>query len=782
MKSISFSFLFLLLIFKISYSGERCHTLSRDFLIKKDTLKKYILDTVDVGSKYVKIDIDSSKKNHFRTAYDLLKENPEFRFEDDKIYYQGNLLTMIKINGQVFDLISPVGLLRMFPSGILSSFNLEPYTDPLNKFWGNENRGINSIDLRTSSGRITGLLGNIATKYNFKSKYDFSGNTMYFRNNSTTLFDLNVNNNAWNWGADIDENLNKVLNNKTTVHNTIKFKNGDLALKAGFNHNNKLSKDYYTDSLVVLEDSKNYTNIEREQKNFNRSFNINSTWNQVFDRFYFDVTLGIQKDNFKFRNSNKSNIANDFLSNDSSTVQGYNGRINVGYKLYKNKVFLVSSASIGQNKAVNENNYQNDSIYNRVFNRINNGFVQSRVSLKFNLNKVFLGDLYYNVNLSKAVSLNKINSAGIKGSEQKNEIQNIGTTFRWSKPNIDLNTNIYYEKSSNRFESGSYQKSAYRNHGVLYNSSLVIRSLKSRLSNTATFGKVVIYPTLSQRDPANVTLSDNYSSIGNPDLKNQSVFNFSWNANYQMKNADNLNLSYSTSLNRNKIIENLSLLKNDTTISGVNFIKGIRLLSYANSENASSQNSNFAFTYVKNKFFIPNLSFQNVISYSTSVTDRYIDNENFADKSAIYGANINTFYYRDSFSANILYNLSLSNNRFTSIEIPQISSTFRTLSQTISTTARLNYFAFFNLEVSNSYNIINSAGISFENNRTDVTLSQKYFKGKIETSLNIFDLFNHMRQNRVLKNDFLLRRESKTDLIGRYLLLNIAYKFQNLKL
>lgn len=780
MKVVLFSFLFF--IFFLSVSGQHSYNpLKGKVLYKKDTLKENILDTVNITRNYRTIIVDSLKRKNFSSAYDLLKNDPNFKFEDDGVYYQGKLLTTIKINGQVFNFTSPVEVLKMFPSSILSSFNLGPYTDPLNMFWGNENRVINSIDLRTPNGRIIGFLGNISTKYNFKSKYDFTGNTIYFRNNITTLLDLNFNNNAWNWGADIDKNLNKVLNNKTTVHNTIKFKNGDFALKAGFTHNNKLSKDYYTDSLVVLEDSKNNTNIEREQKNFNRSFNINSTLNQVFDKFYFDVTLGLQKDDFKFRNSNKSNTANDFLSSDSSKVEGYNGGINVGYKLYKNKVFLVSSASIGQNKAVNENNYQNDSIHNRVFSRINNGFVQSRVSLKFNLNKVFLGDLYYNLNRSKAVSLNKINSAETIGSEQKNEIQNIGTTFRWSKPNIDFNTNIYYEKSSNRFESGSYQKPTYRNHGVLYSSSLVIRSLKSRLSNTVTFGKVVIYPTLSQRDPANVTLSDNYSSIGNPDLKNQSVFNFSWSANYQMKNADNLNLSYSTSLNRNKIIENLSFLKNDTTISGVNFIKGIRLLSYANSKNASSPNSNFAFTYVKNNFFIPNLSFQNGLSYSTSVTDRYINNENFAEKSAIYGANINTFYYRDGFSANILYNMSLSNNRFTSIEVPQISSAFRTLSQTISTTARLNYFTLFNLEVSNSYNVVNSSGISFENNRTDVTLSQKYFKGKIETSLNIFDLFNQMRLNRVLKNDFLIRRESRTDLIGRYFLLNIAYKFQNLK-
>ncbi|WP_153845747.1 hypothetical protein [Sphingobacterium paramultivorum] len=779
MKVVFFLFFFFSFL-KFSHGQESFDSLSRHFLGRKDTLQNHVLDTVHVNNKYRTIIVDSLKRKNFSSAFDLLKNDPNFKFEDDGVYYQGKLLTTIKINGQVFNFTSPVELLKMFPSSILSSFNLGPYTDPLNKFWGNENRVINSIDLRTPNGRIIGLLGNISTKYNFKSKYDFTGNTIYFRNNTTTLLDLNLNNNAWNWGADIDGKLDKVLNNKVTVHNTIKFKNGDLALKSGYTTNNKLSKDYYTDSLAVLEDSKNDTNIEREQKSFNRSFFINSTLNQVFDKFYFDVTFGLQKDRFKIRNSNKS-IASDFLSNDSSTVEGYNGGINVGYKLYKNKVFLVSSTSIGQNKSINENNYQNDSIYNRVFSRISNGFVQSRISLKFNLDKVFLGDLYYNLNRSNAVSLNKINSAEAIGSKQRNEIQNIGTTFRWSKPNIDFNTNIYYEKSSNRFESGSYQKSTYRNHSVLHTSSLVIRSLKSRLSNAFTFNKIVVYPTLSQRDPANVTLSDNYSSIGNPYLKNQSVFNFGWSANYQMKNADNVNLSYSTSLNRNKIIENLSLLKNDTTISGVNFIKGIRLLSYANSKNASSQNSNLALTYVKNNLFIPNLSLQNGLSYSTSITDRYIDNENFADKSASYAVNINTFYYRDGFSANILYNISLSNNRFTSIEQSQISSTFRTLSQTVSTTARLNYFALFNLEVSNSYNVVNSSGISFENNRTDVTLSQKYFKGKIETSLNIFDLFNQMRQNKALKNDFLLRRESRTNLIGRYFLLNIAYKFQNLK-
>ncbi|ULT22328.1 outer membrane beta-barrel family protein [Sphingobacterium sp. E70] len=392
-----------------------------------------------------------------------------------------------------------------------------------------------------------------------------------------------------------------------------------------------------------------------------------------------------------------------------------------------------------------------------------------------------MGDVYYNLNRSNAVSTNQINSAESVEVKLKNQIQNIGTTFRWSKSKFDFNTNIYYERSNNKFENDLEHKSTMRNKGLLYNSSLIVRGLKSRLNNTFTFGKVIIYPTLSQKNPTNVTLSDNYSSIGNPDLKNQSVFNFNWSSNYQLKNADNLNLGFSTSLNRNKIIENLSVLKNDTTISGVDFIKGIRLLSYANSKNTNSPNSNLVLTYVKNNLFIPNLNLQNGLSYSISATDRYINDKSFSDKSTTYSANINTFYYREGFSANILYNLSLNHNSFISAEENQLSSTFRTLSQSISTTAKLNYFALFNLEISNNYNVINSSGISFENNRTDVTLSQKYFKGKLEASLNIFDLFNQMRQNKILKNDFLIRRESRSNLIGRYFLLNITYKFQNLK-
>ncbi|GAA4183336.1 hypothetical protein GCM10022218_41910 [Sphingobacterium ginsenosidimutans] len=747
----------------------------------QDSLKENILDTVNITRNYRTITIDDIKRKNFSTAYDLLKNDPNFKFEDDGVYYQGKLLTTIKVNGQVFNFTSPVELLKMFPSSILSSFNLDPYTDPLNKFWGNENLVINSIDLRTPNGKISGVLGNMAMKYNFRKKYDFLGNTIYFKNNTTTLFDLNLNNNSWDWGADVGENLNKVVNSKISVQNTTKFKNGDLSIKAGYAHNNMLSKDYYIDSLAVLQASINGGGIERVQKSFNRSFNVNSTLNQVFDKFYFDVTLSAQKDRFKSSNSNLNDTANDFLSNDSSEIEGYNGGINVGYKLYKNQLFLVTSTSFGQNKSVNENNYQNDSIFNSLSGRSKSDYIQSKISLKFNFSKVFLGDVYYNLNRSNAVSTNQINSAESVEVKLKNQIQNIGTTFRWSKSKFDFNTNIYYERSNNKFENDLEHKSTMRNKGLLYNSSLIVRGLKSRLNNTFTFGKVIIYPTLSQKNPTNVTLSDNYSSIGNPDLKNQSVFNFNWSSNYQLKNADNLNLGFSTSLNRNKIIENLSVLKNDTTISGVDFIKGIRLLSYANSKNTNSPNSNLVLTYVKNNLFIPNLNLQNGLSYSISATDRYINDKSFSDKSTTYSANINTFYYREGFSANILYNLSLNHNSFISAEENQLSSTFRTLSQSISTTAKLNYFALFNLEISNNYNVINSSGISFENNRTDVTLSQKYFKGKLEASLNIFDLFNQMRQNKILKNDFLIRRESRSNLIGRYFLLNITYKFQNLK-
>jgi len=780
MKAVFLNFFFFL-FFTLSFGQDAQNSLVGVALGKKDTVKENILDTVDITRKYKTIIVDSLKRKHFSTAYDLLKNDPNFRFEDDGVYYQGKLLTTIKVNGQVFNFASPIELLKMFPSSILSSFRLDPYTDPLNKFWGNENIVINSIDLRTPNGKISGVLGNMAMKYNFRRKYDFIGNTIYFRNNTTTLFDLNLNNNSWDWGADIEENLNKVVNSKISVQNTTKFKNGDLSIKAGYTHNNILSKDYYIDSLAVLHASINDGGIERVQKSFNRSFNVNSTLNQVFDKLYFDVTLGAQKDAFKNRNSNLNNTTNDFLSNDSSEVEGYNGGINVGYKLYKNNLFLITSASFGQNKSVNGNNYQNDSIFNSLSSSNKSDYIQTKMSLKFNFSRVFLGDLYYNLNRSNAVSANQINSAESVEVKLKNQIQNIGTTFRWSKSNFDFNTNIYYERSNNRFENDLEHKSTMRNKGLLYNSSLIIRGLKSRLNNTFTFGKVIIYPTLFQKNPTNVTLSDNYSSIGNPDLKNQSVFNFNWSSNYQLKNADNLNLSFSTSLNKDKIVENLSLLKNDTIISGVSFIKGIRLLSYANSRNTNSPNSNLVLTYVKNNLFISNLSLQNGLSYSTSATDRYINNENFVDKSATYAANINTFYYSNAFSVNVLYNISLNNNRFTSTEESQMSSVFRTLSHSISTTGKLNYFALFNFEISNLYNVTNSSGISFENSRTDITLSQKYFKGRLEASLNVFDLFNQMRQSKNLKNDFLLRRESRTNLIGRYFLLNIIYKFQNLK-
>ncbi|WP_418361147.1 hypothetical protein [Sphingobacterium detergens] len=780
MKAVFLNFFFFL-FFTLSFGQDAQNSLVGVALGKKDTIKENILDTVDITRKYKTIIVDSLKRKHFSTAYDLLKSDPNFKFEDDGVYYQGKLLTTIKVNGQVFNFASPIEMLKMFPSSILSSFLLDPYTDPLNKFWGNENIVINSIDLRTPNGKIFGVLGNMAMKYNFRRKYDFIGNTIYFKNNTTTLFDLNLNNNSWDWGADIGENLNKVVNSKISVQNTTKFKNGDLSIKAGYTHNNILSKDYYIDSLAVLQASTNDGGIERVQKSFDRSFNVNSTLNKTFDKLYFDVTLGAQKDAFKNRNSNLNNTTNDFLSNDSSEVEGYNGGINVGYKLYKNNLFLITSASFGQNKSVSGNNYQNDSIFNNLSSSNKSDYIQTKMSLKFNFSKVFLGDLYYNLNRSNAVSTTQINSVESVEVKLKNQIQNIGTTFRWSKSNFDFNTNIYYERSNNRFENDLEHKSTMRNKGLLYNSSLIIRGLKSRLNNTFTFGKVIIYPTLFQKNPTNVTLSDNYSSIGNPDLKNQSVFNFNWSSNYQLKNTDNLNLSFSTSLNRNKIIENLSVLKNDTTISGVNFLKGIRLLSYANSKSTSSPNSNLALTYVKNNVFIPNLSLQNGISCSISVTDRYIDNKSFSDKSATYSTNINTFYYRDGFSVNILYNLSLNHNKFISIEGDQLSTAFTIQSQTISTTAKLNYFTLFNLEISNNYNVINSSGTSFENSRTDVMLSQKYFKGSVEVGLNVFDLFNQMKQNKILKNDFLLRRESKTNMIGRYFLLNVTYKFQNLK-
>ncbi|UPZ38284.1 outer membrane beta-barrel family protein [Sphingobacterium sp. PCS056] len=748
----------------------------------KDTLKNNILDTVDINWNQHTIVVDSLKRKMFPTAYDLLKSNTDFRFEDDGVYYRGKLITIIKINGQVFNFISVMELLKIFPSSILSAYNLDAYTDSMNKFWGNENKDINSINLRTPNGKITGLIGNSSLRYNFKSKYDLNGNIIYFKNNNNTLIDINLNNNSWNWAADIGNNSDKAINSKISIQNNTKLKNGEFSFKILHSENNTISKDQIIDSFSVVKDTITNKNIDRTQENLSRSFHINSSLNKTFNKFYFDASLNVQKEYFDMMKKNSNiNSINKFISNNTSQTEGYRASFNIIYKLYKKNLFLSTNTSIGENRSQKQNFYENDTIFNKLLSQDKNIFFQSRTSLKFNFKKVFLGDIYYSLSNSNSISNNIINVIKNVDSKLKQHNQNIGTTIRFSKSIIDFSSNIYFEKAFDTFKSDSNNNFSNNNKGLLYNSSLTLRSINSRLNNVFTFQKSLIYTTLSQRDQTNVIISDNYSSMGNPNLTNQSVYNFNLNTNYQMKNSDNVNLTISTSLNKDKIIENLFVLKNDTIISGIKLNEGTKMLTYSNSNNSNSPNSTLSLSYTKANFIITNLNLQNSISYSSAKTEREINDKEFSDKSDNYSANINAIYYKDNFSINLNYGISFNNYKFTNIEQPSLNSIIKNVNQTISSNIKTNYFKIFNFEVSNQYNTTNSTGITIKNNRTDMILSQNYLKKNLEISLNIIDIFNQMKQDKIIKNDFLVTRESKTNMIGRYFLLTLAYKFQRLK-
>ncbi|MGJ1324290.1 hypothetical protein ACR780_16530 [Sphingobacterium faecium] len=783
MKIATFNILIFLLFLSASTWGN-IHT--SQFLTQNriehinDTLKKNILDTVDISGNQQTIIVDSLKRKMFPTAYDLLKSNPDLRFEDDGIYYRGKLLTTIKINGQVFNFISLIELLKIFPSSILSAYNLNPHTDLMNKFWGNENKDINSIDLRTPNGKITGLLGNSSLRYSFKSKFELNGNIIYFKNNNNTLIDINLNNNSFNWATVIDNNLDKAINGKISIQNNTKLRNGEFSFKLSYSRNNTISKDQFIDSFSVIKDTINNKTVDRIQENLSRSIHINSSLKKTFNKLYLDASLNVQKENWRNTKSN-SNNNKKFLSNNTSQTDGYTGSFNIIYKLYKNNIFLSTNTTIGQNTSQKQNYYQNDTIYNEVLSQSKSHFVQSRAALKFNFKKVFIGDIYYNIVNSNANSQNTINVKKNVDSKLKQHNQNVGTTIRFTKSSIDFSSNIYYEKAINTFKSDSNKNFLDNNSGLLYNSSLTLRALNSRLNNVFTFQKSLIYPTLSQKDPTHVNISDNYSSIGNPNVTNQSIFNFNWNTNYQMKNSDNINLTISTSLNKNKIIENLFVLKNDTVIYEIKFNEGTKMLTNSNSNNTNSPNSSLSLAYTKNNFIVTNLSLQNSLSYTTAQTERSINSKDFTDKSDNYLANINAFYYKDRFSANLNYGIAFSNYKFTNMEENFLDSSIKNINQTIAANVKINYFKLVKLEISNQFNTTNSNGILIKNNRTDIILSQSYFNSNLDISLNIFDAFDQMKQEKIIKNDFLITRESKTNMIGRYFLLTLAYKFQKLK-
>ena len=744
-----------------------------------DTLKKNLLDTVDVMSNYKTFFIDSLQRKEGLTAYDVLSQNPNFRLTDGEVYYKDKLLNIIKVNGQIFKFTSPMELLKMFPANILSSFSLSPYTDPLNSFLGNNNKDINSLDLRTPSGKIFGILGSGFLKYNFRKRFDFLGNIIIFKNNKNFVVDFNLNNNAWDWGAVIDANLNRVINGSFSIQNNIKFKNGEFNVNLSLRRSQNLNKDYFVNNVVVIDDSIDNSVSERIQKNISKSINFNSSLNKFYEKIYFDVASDFQY-NQSFSSINNSNeLTQEFRSDDSIHSKKYNGSFNFGYKIYKDKLFIVGSAAFGVGQNDGWNKFIKDTIENYVFNNSNNNFFQPKLSLKFNVNKVFFLDIYHNFSNSLLYSSNIIN--GVKAETLlKNQVTHTGTILKYTKKTFDFNTNVYYEKSNSRFENNANKFYLDQNRGVLYTSSVSKRLLKTKLSLTLSLSKSLVYPSIGQKDPTIVAVTDNYANIGNPNLKNQSLLSLNWNASYQLNNFDNVSLSFAKSINKNKIVENLFVLEGDTVISGINFSKGGRLLTYSNSVDGRSPHTTISLLYSKSKFLIDNLNLQHGLSYSTNRTERFIATKNYTDVSTGYRGNLSLGYLKDGFSVNTNYSFFLNRNKFNSVEGIFESDVNQTINHNLMTNLRVNYFLLFNVEVRNTYDAIKYSSDLFENSRTDLIISQKYLKGKLEFKFNIFDLFNQMKQNKVINNDFLITKKTRTDLIGRYFMLNIVYRFQNL--
>lgn len=743
-----------------------------------DTLKNNLLDTVDVTSNYKTFFIDSLQREEGLTAYDVLSRNPNFRLTDGEVYYRDKLLNIIKVNGQVFKFTSPLELLKMFPANILSSFSLSPYTDPLNSFLGNNNKDVNSIDLRTPSGKILGILGSGALKYNFRKKFDFLANTIIFKNNKNFVVDFNLNNNAWDWGAVIDANSNKIMNGSFSVQNNLKFRNGEFNLSFNFNRSQSLTKDYFLNTIMVI-DSIDNSVFERIQKSNSNNISFNTSFNKFYEKIYLDVTSGFQY-NQSFTSVNNSNeLTQEFRSDDSIHSKNYNGSFNLGYKIYKDQLFIVGGAGFGGGQIDGKNKFIKEHTENYVFSNSNSNFFQPKLSLKFNVKKVFFWEIYHNFSNSLSYSSNIINRSKAE-TLLKNQLTHTGTILKYSKKTFDFNTNVYYEKSSSRFENNVNRSYLDQNSGILNTSSVSKRLLKSKLNLTLSLSKSLVYPSIGQKDPTIVAVTDNYASIGNPNLKNQSLLNLNWNGSYLINNTDNASLSFARSINRNKIVENLFVLQSDTVISGIKFSKGGRLLTFSNSVDDRSPNTTISFLYNKSKFLIDNLSLQHGLSYSANRTERFIATKNYTDVSRGYRGNLSLGYLKDVFSINTNYSFFLNRNEYNSVEGIGEKEVNQTINHNFTTNLRFNYFVLFNIELRNMYDAVRYSSDLFENSRTDLILSQKYLKRKLEFKLNIFDLFNQMKQNKVINNDFLITKKSRTDLIGRYFMLNITYRFQNL--
>lgn len=769
------------------------------------------------------------KTNPDATASDLLEKMPGFKVEDGKAEAQGEAITRVYVDGKNFFKDNPTTALATLPADAVESIQLYDDKSDRAKFTGTDDgQRMKTINIVTKAKKNSMGFGDFSAGYGTDDRYSAKADVTLFKEKDRFSFGGGVNNinQSTLWGnrrfySRGGSAQNVEYGAKFNYSTEIKKKENKTELGVDYTFTNKNTKNLSSSSTYYfptanygerLNDAISANNSVNT--NHNASLNLESTLGTK-NKIFFRPRVSFSNSASNGYSNSISNIDN-ILSNTSNTRNhNDNNSYDVSgslswYHNFNDKNFITFDASA----SFSDSDYDNIMIGSTGFVR-NNQWVDSLINQNAN-----------NASIGNNVGFNVGYTYAISKASKLDFSYNIG--YNWSDADkkvylYDPNTNEYSEISeflSNRFDrdylnnkirvnynylvdgkinfsiGAGYKNSDQQNNQSYpiakrfnYNYNFSSPEMDTRLMLFISKMKYFTVGYNGSSNPPSITSlqdvinNDNplFISKGNPNLKQ--VFNndlyFGYNANNIEKNTS-FNLYGNISNTINNVSTDSRFMLQDTVIDGVSVQRGAQFSTPVNLSGywnfSIGGHYSFALKAIKSNFNVGfNYSYNRNPSLYNGDLYKTVDN----------GANI---FLR--LTSNISENIDFTLRSFTRVSnaVSNTNGGIRNINNNVTGNAgvMLDYIFFkgffVNLDYSYDYKYYSkNAPENPNSNLLNAAIGKKFLKSKnAEIRISAFDILNQRKSysHNVGANSI---TDSRTNIIKRYFMLSLSYKFNTMK-
>lgn len=784
------------------------------------------------------------KTNPDASAEDLVNKMPGFTSEDGKLTIGGEEVTQIYVDGKSYFKDDVAGALSSLPANVIESIQLFDEKSDNSRFTGvDDGDRKKTINIVTTAKKKNAYMGDyiagggLAIVNNGNSKlgtregglYNLKANTNIFQDKNRFTLSLgsnNVNQSATSGNRYYGNHSTTGLNQSTGVRLNYsgEYKKAEYKqTKVGINYSYGNTKS----ELGTILDRSYFESSTRASENYSEIYNSNSIRNSHSLRF--DVESDINEKNKIFvrgwgratgtnsdqvtdaASSLSGSVTNSALTKRDNKNDSYSAGTDINWM---NRLATRHSIALGGNFRFSKTDYDQVLIGN------NEDFEMALASA--NVEKINQQTLNYGNDNSIGVRLNYTYKLG----EKSGLTIGYNNSFNWS--NSDKKTYLYDELTGDYIDidealSNVFDRNYLRNNaslGYSYNVkdkisfSVNAEYQNATLKNNQTFPSTKLFerkysfnsptanlrldyyfsknsrlglffngrpnlPTVTQLQDVVDNTNPLQITTGNPNL-NQS-YNSMFGMNYTFSNPEkstSINAFFFGTNEMNSITNTTRRLSDDEYINGVLVQKGARVSSPVNANGLWSVRSgvfySLPFPAIKCNFTVGG-------RYSYSRMPSYIDNvKSFSrENNGMISLKLNSNISKDlDFTLTSRTSLSVAKNSISN----QNDNTY--IRENIGIKANWIIYKGIFVNVDYSYNFYHYSVNAPEDpnfSMLNAGIGKKMLKNQnLEVRLSGFDLLN---QSKALRHTVSAEyvEDSRTNVLQRYLMMTVAYKFNTMK-